>query len=173
MSELFLLALLMGSSASAQLLGTTGSFAESSYCKKYTCEFQGKSPLGANVSRYSYLVGKLPANFNPMQDYDMRTEVQIYRLSNKIISGTFSYGAQDTMFMGSDSRLNVYTDFVGLLTGTKPTVAQMGKIEAQRCGMIEDDGQAIVTNFASKYGIGCVNALGMNHRILTYSIFKL
>ena len=171
MKQFVLLALVVSSSAGAQLIGTAGSFAESGYCKKYTCEFQGKTPLGANIASYSYLVGKLPANYNPMQDYDPRTWVTIYRLNNKIISGTFGYGAQDSMFQVG-SNLSIYTDFVGILTGTKPTIAQMSDIEDRRCGTIEKDGVAIVTPYVKAYAISCVNVLSQNARSLTYSIFK-
>lgn len=171
MRPLILLALMVSSVAGAQLIGTAGSFADSSYCKKYTCNFQGKTPLGANLASYSYLVGKLPANYNPMQDYDPRTPVTVYRLNNKIISGTFGYGAQDSMFYPG-ANVGIYNDFVGVLTGVKPTVAQMGRIEEGRCGMIEKDGVAIVTPYAKGYAISCVNVSGQNARFLTYSVFK-
>lgn len=171
MRKLILLSLAVGGSATAQLIGTTGSFAESSYCKKYTCDFQGKTPLGANFASYSYLVGKLPANYNPMQDYDPRTQVTVYRLNNKIISGTFGYGAQDSVFYPG-ANVGIYNDFVGVLTGVKPTVAQMSSIEEKRCGLIEKDGVAIVTPYAKGYAISCVNVSGQNARSLTYSIFK-
>lgn len=154
------------------LLGTADSFVESGYCRKYTCTFEGKTDLGANVAQYSYVVGKLPANFNPMRDYDDRLSVTIYRINNKVISGTFGYGAQDSLFYPNTTGLGKYLDFVGLLSGKTPSAALMSKIEGERCGIFEERGQAIVTPHGNVYTISCLNSSGQNSRILKYSIYK-
>ena len=85
--------------------------------------------------------------------------------------------SQDAVFTNAVSHkasFNLYHDFVGLLTGTTPTTAQLGRIEEKQCPDLEHGGQGYAVPYAKGYVISCLSTYraNINAALVTYSIFK-
>jgi hypothetical protein len=85
------LALLAGLSVSAQskgLIGTSNSFAESNFCKKYRCNLVGRQQLLSNLEEWRYTY---------QTDFQLEV-VTVLRSKGVIVSAGMTLGVQDNPF---------------------------------------------------------------------------
>ncbi|MDP9765434.1 hypothetical protein [Deinococcus enclensis] len=125
-----LAALLSLSMASAApLLGTTGSFATTEFCRVYGCELTGKDVLGPGLSEWRYTVrGQFPVDMNTAPEV-----ITIIRQNNRIISANWVTGAQDGVLYPNGYNTKMIAQLVGTLTGKAPSQEVLGQLN-EGCG---------------------------------------
>jgi len=116
----------MGMAQAASLLGTTASFANSSFCKTYRCTLVARDTLSAALTEYRYALGSACRCSS--------TIISVLRSSNIVVSIGFVEGAQDYIF--SDDPQNQFTRqaarLVEVASGAKLNNSQLFTLN-QRC----------------------------------------
>jgi len=116
----------MGMAQAAPLLGTTASFANSSFCKTYGCTLVARDTLSATLTEYRYALGSTCKCDS--------TIISVMRSSNTVVSIGFVQGAQDYIFSDDpqDKRTLQAARLVEVASGAKLNNTQLFALD-KRC----------------------------------------
>lgn len=171
MRNLFLLIALMGSGATAQLLGTSGSLMQTNLCRQFDCYPQGYELLGGNIRMEYYRIG--PSS-GPVQGNWLEAPgtVTLTRFNGVIVSGRFSGIGQDYPF--DTEREVIYSGFVRELSGTALSRQNLFSI-FDNCNYAESQEapKIIPMNVGGRrYGVSCYSRAVQNARDYAITVFR-
>ncbi|MDL2345175.1 hypothetical protein QOL99_13585 [Deinococcus sp. MIMF12] len=170
MKPIALLLLSLSSAASAApLLGTTGSFFESSFCRQYRCSLSSREPLGAGVVDFRYtLAPEHPTR--PGAIPEAGPTLSVIRVNNVVMSVGFESGAQDGLLYPGSYLTPLLSRAMTFAAGTTVSEAALRRLE-ERCG--QADG-AEVKAAVGRFTLSCVNSYGeyTNARRVAFRLYR-
>lgn len=108
---------LTATATAAPLLGTTDSFANSTFCKAYQCQLVGKQALGQTLTEFRYTVkGEFPVNMHTSPEV-----ITVIRQNSRVISANWVSGAQDTVLYASGYNTAMMALLAEEMTGKRPS----------------------------------------------------
>lgn len=167
--RLCLLLLSLGSAAAAPLLGTTGSFFESSFCRQYRCSLSSREPLSSSVTDFRYtLASEHPAQPNEIPEAG--PTLSVIRANSVVVSVGYEQGAQDGILLPGAFLSRVLARGFTFAAGTAVSEVVLGRLE-ERCG--QADGAEVKVP-VGRFTLSCVNSLGeySNARRVAFRLYR-
>lgn len=163
------LLVLASTAAAAPLLGTTGSFFDSSFCRQAKCSLSSREPLGGGVVDFHYTL----APERPPQQGEIPEAgptLSVVRVNNVVTSVGYAQGAQDGLLYPGAYLASVLARALTFAAGTAVTEATLSRLEG-RC--TQADGQEVKAP-VGRFTLSCVSSYGeyTNARRIAFRLYR-
>lgn len=163
------IALCASTATAAPLLGTTGSFFESAFCRSFRCSLSSREPLGANIVDFRYTLA--PERPSPPDEVpEAGPTLSVIRVGNVVTSMGFETPAQDMVLYPGSYVARVLAAAVSFVTGSTVAPNTLARLETQ-CEAA--DGKQ--TNLqVGRFTVSCVHSFGeyTNARRVAFRVYR-